>query len=462
MKISNYNFSTKKYGKNSTKPEDYDFKGFGDSLVSNAMNRLSEAKSPAPQVSFETDTFDSIYGNTNFSNTNSDFLIKSEPVATLNEGARIKNDVYEVLKATHPETEIKGVFDNIPDEDVERNIPQAEKLIQSIGKNDNEFSRSLNRYPTMQDGLSLYLAAGERGDKKATNLAHEAAYTKLNNPVLKKDESKVKTFFSNIFGGKKESNETNEEKQSFEPDVYKDNTKNDSSTPESTKLNPYGVFDVFEDQVLPSNDLFDIFENIKNGDSVSAKIDVKRNISSLRSFYESLKDNARLVWKAGSELYLKPKGLTVSAGMLEHSLQEKPADVVFYEDSDVVKKIMSDNEFLTHLDEVVYKVENKIPLTKEDKHHNFEANDNQDLYYSIHGCQFEIYNISYNKDETKDISVHITDNYDYTKIWTSMEGEKFSPFRISLGTLANDFGTITSKLDAINPYKVDIYFTIRR
>ena len=43
-----------------------------------------------------------------------------------------------------------------------------------------------------------------------------------------------------------------------------------------------------------------------------------------------------------------------------------------------------------------------------------------------------------------------------------MEGEKFNPFRISLGTLANDFGTITSKLDTINPYKVDIYFTIRR
>ena len=87
---------------------------------------------------------------------------------------------------------------------------------------------------------------------------------------------------------------------------------------------------------------------------------------------------------------------------------------------------------------------------------------NQDLYYSIHGCQLDVDNISYNKDGTKDISVHIADNYDYTKIWTSMQNEKFSPSKISFGTVANDLGTITSKLDAINPYKVDIYFTIRR
>ena len=66
------------------------------------------------------------------------------------------------------------------------------------------------------------------------------------------------------------------------------------------------------------------------------------------------------------------------------------------------------------------------------------------------------------EDGTRDISVHISDNYDYTKIWTSMDGKEFSPSRISLGTIANDMGTITSKIDAINPYKVDIYFTIRR
>ncbi len=57
---------------------------------------------------------------------------------------------------------------------------------------------------------------------------------------------------------------------------------------------------------------------------------------------------------------------------------------------------------------------------------------------------------------------YISAYYDYTKIWTAMDGEKLDLFNISLGSVANDAGTITSKLDAINPYKVDIYFTIRR
>ena len=106
------------------------------------------------------------------------------------------------------------------------------------------------------------------------------------------------------------------------------------------------------------------------------------------------------------------------------------------------------------MDEIVYKVENKIPLTKEDKEHNFN---DADLLYSIHGCSLEIDDIKYNPDGTKDISVHLSDTYDYTKIWTVMDDKG-----ISLATVANDAGTITSKLDSINPYKVDIYFTIRR
>lgn len=36
---------------------------------------------------------------------------------------------------------------------------------------------ALNKYPTLQDGLALLYAAGEIGDKKATKLAREAAYT---------------------------------------------------------------------------------------------------------------------------------------------------------------------------------------------------------------------------------------------------------------------------------------------
>ena len=241
-------------------------------------------------------------------------------------------------------------------------------------------------------------------------------------------------------------------------DSYQEN-EFDYSDKKSSTLDKYEPSDALKDWLLPSDGAFDVVGDFKNKDYLSALIDVVRATDPKT---EIGKDAARAVWKAGSEFYLRPKGWDISADMLEHSLQEKPKDVVFYEDSDVVKQIKNNSGFITHLDEVVYKKENNIPLTEEDKQHNFEASDNQDLYYSIHGCHFDIDNISYNEDGTRDISVHISDNYDYTKIWTSMDGKEFSPSRISLGTIANDMGTITSKIDAINPYKVDIYFTIRR
>lgn len=187
MKISNFNFNTKSLGKKSTKPEDYDFKGFGDSLVSSAMNRLNEAKSPAPQVTYEGDTVDTIYGNSGINDTNYNFLTNSEPTATLREGARIKNDVYEVAKNYYPEAEIKGVFDNISNEEIEANIQEATELAQNLEKSNPGFSPN----SFVQKALSLFLAAGKKGDKNATNTAYKLAYTPLpTNPADNKNEGK--------------------------------------------------------------------------------------------------------------------------------------------------------------------------------------------------------------------------------------------------------------------------------
>lgn len=54
------------------------------------------------------------------------------------------------------------------------------------------------------------------------------------------------------------------------------------------------------------------------------------------------------------------------------------------------------------------------------------------------------------------------DTYDFTKIWTAMNGGKLDFTKMDFGSFANDLGTITSKMDAINPYDIDIYLTIRR
>lgn len=113
------------------------------------------------------------------------------------------------------------------------------------------------------------------------------------------------------------------------------------------------------------------------------------------------------------------------------------------------------------MDKVVYKIENNIPLTKDDMGHDFKP-ESGDLYYSIHWCSLNIDNIKNNPDGTKDIYVHLSDTYDYTEITTSMSGKELDLFNISLGSLANDAATVSTKFDSINPYKIDIYFTIRR
>ncbi len=70
--------------------------------------------------------------------------------------------------------------------------------------------------------------------------------------------------------------------------------------------------------------------------------------------------------------------------------------------------------------------------------------------------------IKYNEDGTADITLRLNDTYNFTEIWTSMDGNEIAPFKISKGTVANDFGTITTKYDALNPFEVTIYLTVRR
>ena len=324
---------------------------------------------------------------------------------------------------------------------MEKNVETAKTVIESGLKNGDITPEKLSRYPNMQDGLTLFYAAGEDGNSKAANLAYEAAYTPLKENLL--------------LAQKGEGNQYNTEKNNIYGNF-------DYSEKKSTKLDSYSMFDILIDKNFQSFDMFDIFENIKNKDYISAVFDYFRNISVFKKVSKDSKVFSRFTCKLGSECYLKPKGLNVSAAMLEHSLQERPKDVIFYEDSDVVKKIKATSKLLSKVDEMVEAIQNNSLQLGSKIGLSFETSDDPDLYYSIHGCQIAIDNISYNRDGTKNIAVHITDTYDYTKIITAMEGEDFNRSIVSIGTLANDFGTISTKLDAINPYKVDIYFTVRR
>lgn len=177
MKTTYFKFNTTGYGKGSKKPEDYDFKGIGDSLVNNAIKRLNEAKSPAPQVSFEPDISDNIYDNTGITGTNYNFLTKTEPVVTLNKGADSKNNLNEAYKQAHPEAGTKGIFNSIPDEAVEKNISVAENTINTNIEKGLFGKDVYSKFPNLLDGLAISYAAADTGNSYLTNQAYKLAYT---------------------------------------------------------------------------------------------------------------------------------------------------------------------------------------------------------------------------------------------------------------------------------------------
>lgn len=404
-------------------------------------------------------------------------------------GNAIKSNIINVLSKKYGELDIRHMFDGIDDKDIEDNISTAENTINTNidrGFLDKDYSKKL---PNLRDGLALSYAAASKGNNKAATKARDAAYTADETPLvndtgikLMSNTSKTPKLPTNIHDvfkigqrpaingiepdGKRQSN------KDVEKDVTASNKTAAGSTNQSksvntdtynylnkksTTLEKYEPKDIVKDYLAPSMGLFDVVENIKKGDFISALIDPLR-MSGTTS--EANKDVARSIWKAGSEVYLRPRGFNVSADMLEHSLQEKPCDVVFYEDSDIVKKIKNDEGFKKHLDDVVRKIENNVSLSKDDKSYEFKSDN--DLLFSLHWCNLAVDDIKYNLDGTKDIAVHLSDSYDYTEILTAMNEGNFDPTNISFGGLANDLGTITSKYDAINTYEVDIYFVIRR
>lgn len=433
---------------------------------------------------------------------------KSQPVLQnpVSTGSVIKKNIEGVLSEKYGELDTRNLFDGIEDKDIEDNIETAERTIKTNIDRGALSEKYFQKFPNLRDGLALSYAAANKGKSKAATRARDAAYSENEEPLVKdtgiklfsteppKIESTQKTpkkkeDFSNLLANPNEkpkmtklllkSNETpnladelkmmstrvvpegshgirfKAEMQNLKTENNQEN-KFDYSDKKSSTLDKYELPDAVKDWFSVTDGGQDLWENLFKNDHVSAIIDIIRMNNPKAEFG---KDAARAVWKAGSEFYLRPRNLNISADMLEHSLQENPKDVVFYEDSDVVKQIKNNSGFITHLDDVVYKVENNIPLSEKDKSYGFNSDD---LFYSIHNCSFDIENIKYNEDGTKDIAVHLHDTYDYTEILTFMDEKKYTPLNFSLGSFANDMGTITSQMDALNPYEIDIYFTIRR
>lgn len=92
-------------------------------------------------------------------------------------GAKIKSSLSEALKPKYGDIGIKGIFEKIGDRDVVKYLNQARDSIKRNVKNGILTEEKLADYPNMENGLAMFYAADEQGDKKAAKMAYEAAYT---------------------------------------------------------------------------------------------------------------------------------------------------------------------------------------------------------------------------------------------------------------------------------------------
>ena len=172
---------------------------------------------------------------------------------------------------------------------------------------------------------------------------------------------------------------------------------------------------------------------------------------------EAQKAGQRAFWSTGAQKYMREqKGYLTSAWMLEHSLQDMPANQYRDDSSRIAELMKNDRAFLDDLDEVMAKYGHMDSFTTERRNVEFNVGD---LYYSIHGCGIT-YSGTKQSDGTWIISCRMDDVYDYTEV-TSMMGKGIS-MGTTLGTVANDLAVFSQTTGAINEYEIVVDFQVKR
>ena len=195
-----YNFSNNKYaGKRKTIDYEKLLKNTAEKAktkTEQAQNGLLSVTAPS-WISKKAET--NTYGNESISSDNLPGLESSDTPAFLkrnkssnskNESLRIKNSIAEILSASTGKDYSK-IFDGIDDKLVETNISLADDTV----KMNTQKRAYLSDYPNMRDGMALFYAAAESGDRKAAKLARRAAYLDniYDNRSLKNNKIETRT-----------------------------------------------------------------------------------------------------------------------------------------------------------------------------------------------------------------------------------------------------------------------------
>ena len=153
-------------------------------------------------------------------------------------------------------------------------------------------------------------------------------------------------------------------------------------------------------------------------------------------------------------------GFDSSAELLEHSLTDKPKDLLITE-GEIVEEIKNDSQFKTRLNEIVKEYgKNKLEFNTENGKKLSLQFDNSDLYFSIHKADIKV--IGKKENDKWNLEIELIDTYDYSefkkikeyiKDANSVPKSMFSSFIYNLDHISSMFGVIKE-------YKVIVRFTI--
>lgn len=152
----------------------------------------------------------------------------------------------------------------------------------------------------------------------------------------------------------------------------------------------------------------------------------------------------RALWQLVADQYMKPRGLDVSAELLENSLLDSPADPMQYgQNSSAVSKIIQSSEFQSVIQNIpngfYLNYSNPIGIEFRSNYDLFAALQHVDLAYK--GCK---------SGQSYVFEILITDTYDFD--WQAIELDKF------LATVGANWAYKDQLLGVITPFDVKIEF----
>lgn len=188
------------------------------------------------------------------------------------------------------------------------------------------------------------------------------------------------------------------------------------------------------------------------------------NMSKNKSQYEknAFKAMQYAFWQTVIEAGGKYVEFPISADFLQHSLEDKPEDLVIAEGK-VVQEILEDESFKKNINDIVNKYGNERDrfVFNSLKDDSFPMNFNdKDLYFAIHSADLYINGKKENNKWNLEIRLH--DKYDYSKPKNLIKyyNDTSSVAKSLLSSTLYNFASFSTKCGVMKEYEIDIQIYI--